>query len=114
MIYTGPQTSVVILNCCDFFRLAWTLYMFWKTLKESTLKLSTLGAACLLLMIKLKNLMVGKNATKNYFKGTNVIKQDTCGQMNTKSHCDAKDKTKPVYEWSHPLPIVEMVSCNSC
>ena len=55
------------------------------------------------------SIMNSLNATKNDFKRTNVIKQDTCGQMNTKSHCDAKDKTKPVYEWSHPLPIVETV-----
>jgi len=61
-------------------------------------------------IIELPNsIIMSLNKTKDENKGTNKLKRNTCERKNDNFDCDIKKENKPVYEWSHPLPILENV-----
>jgi len=61
-------------------------------------------------IIELTNsIMQSLNKTKEENGSNNDVKQDTCERSNAQINCDTKKQDRPVYEWSHPLPIIDTV-----
>ena len=55
-----------------------------------------------------EEIMKSLNITKDADQEEIVI-DDTCNFDDSENNCDTNEHSKPVYEWSHPLPIIDSV-----
>jgi len=52
----------------------------------------------------MKSLNITKDANQE-----EIVTDDTCNFDDSENNCDTNKRSRPVYEWSHPLPIIDSV-----